>query len=122
MSARYDFKVRDDVDVLVTALCADNAALRSIGEVSGFEEVMSTILVAGCMFLRGREGLVPNPDAPLFRIAEAARLLGMHLAIKGCDIVVVPVGTPGYRPIGLVERDGLPAQKPTVSDPTGVCA
>jgi len=105
MSARYEFSVRDDVDCLVTSVVAENPALRVIGEPQGFDAVMQTILVAGCLYLRQREGITPDPDAPVHEIAKAARLLGMHLAVKGAEIVVVPVGTPGCRPIAVVDRD-----------------
>ena len=102
---RYAFNVRDDVDCLVTAVVAENPALRVIGESQGFDEVMQTILVAGCLYLRQREGITPDPDAPVHEIAKAARLLGMHLAVKGTEVVVVPVGTPGCRPMAVVDRD-----------------
>jgi len=106
MSApRYAFNVRDDVDCLVTSVVAENPALRVIGESQGFDAVMQTILVAGCLYLRSREGITPDPDAPVWEIAKAARLLGMHLAVRGAEIVVVPVGTPGCRPMGIVDRD-----------------
>ena len=78
MSARYDFGVRDDVDCLVTSVVAENPALRVIGESQGFDAVMQTILVAGCLYLRSREGITPDPDAPVWEIAKAARLLGIH--------------------------------------------
>ena len=104
-AARYEFGVRDDVDVLVTSVVAENPALRVIGESQGFDAVMQTILVAGCLYLRSREGITPDPDAPVWEIAKAARLLGMHLAVRGAEIVVVPVGTPGCRPMGIVDRD-----------------
>ena len=92
MSApRYAFNVRDDVDCLVTSVVAENPALRVIGESQGFDEVMQTILVAGCLYLRQREGITPAPDAPVWEIAKAACLLGMHLAVRGAEIVVVPV-------------------------------
>ena len=104
-AARYEFGVRDDVDVLVTSVVAENPALRVIGESQGFDAVMQTILVAGCLYLRQREGITPAPDAPVWEIAKAARLLGMHLAVRGAEIVVVPVGTPGCRPMGIVDRD-----------------
>ena len=84
MSARYDFGVRDDVDCLVTSVVAENPALRVIGESQGFDAVMQTILVAGCLYLRSREGITPDPDAPVWEIAKAARLLGMHLEGYGC--------------------------------------
>ena len=73
--------------------------------IQSFDAVMQTILVAGCLYMRQREGITPAPDAPVWEVAKAARLLGMHLAVRGAEIVVVPVGTPGCRPMGIVDRD-----------------
>lgn len=106
MSApHYSFNVRDDVDCLVTSVVAENPALRLMGETGGFDEVMQTLLTAGCIYMRSREGVQIDDEASVFDVARAARLLGHQLAVRGGDLVVVPIGTPGVVPVRIVERD-----------------
>lgn len=110
MSApRYEFDVREDVDCLVAAVCNENPALRLIGETQGFDAVIQTLLTAGCIWMRNFEGAQIDGEAAVFEVARAARLLGHHLAIRGGEVVVVPVGTPGVVPVRIVEREGVPA-------------
>lgn len=101
---RYEFDVREDVDCLVVAVCNENPALRLIGETQGFGAVMQTLLTAGCIYMRNREGVPVDDNATVSEVARAARLLGHQLAIRGGEVVVVPVGTPGVVPVGIVER------------------
>jgi hypothetical protein len=104
--SRYELATREDVDCLVTATCQNSQALTLIGETQGFDAVMNTLLVAGCMYINSRAGITPDDNTPVYEIARAARLLGLHLAInKAGEVVVVPTGTPGFRPVGVVERD-----------------
>lgn len=101
---RYDFTVRDDVDCLVAAVCNENPALKAIGERDGFDAVMQTLLVAGCMYMRGVHGIDPDPNAPAIEVAKAARVLGFSLVTRpNGDIVVAAPGT-GQR-MAVVERD-----------------
>lgn len=109
MSARFEFDVREDVDCLVVATCNENPALRMIGQTQGYDAVMQTLLTAGCIYMRSREGAQVDDNASVFEVARAARLLGHQLAIRGGEVVVVPVGTPGVVPVGIVERAEVPA-------------
>lgn len=109
MNARYEFDVRDDLDCLVVATCNENPALRMIGQTQGYDAVMQTLLTAGCIYMRSREGVQVDDNASVFEVARAARLLGHQLAIRGGEVVVVPVGTPGVVPVGIVERDEVTA-------------
>ena len=109
MSARYEFDVRDDLDCLVVATCNESPALRMIGQTQGYDAVMQTLLTAGCIYMRNHEGAQIDDNASVFEVARAARLLGHQLAIRGGEVVVVPVGTPGVVPVGIVEREGVAA-------------
>lgn len=105
MSApRYEFDVREDVDCLVAAVCNENPALRLIGETQGFDAVMQTLLVAGCMYMRGVRGIDPDGDATQYDVARAAQVLGFALVARPDGSIVVAAPDTG-RPLGIVERD-----------------
>lgn len=105
MSApRYDFAVRDDLDCLVAAVCNENPALKAIGEDQGFDAVMQTLLVAGCMYMRGVHGIEPSADASVIDVAKAAQVLGFALVTRPDGSLVVAAPDTG-RAVGIVERD-----------------
>ncbi|MCQ9378835.1 hypothetical protein [Methyloversatilis sp. XJ19-49] len=100
----YSFKVREDVDCMVTAACSENPALMHIGEQGGFDAVMQTLLVAGCMYMRGARGIQPADDAAVIDVAKAAQVLGFALVTRPDGSIVVATPDAG-RPVGVVERD-----------------
>lgn len=101
---RYDFTVRDDVDCLVAAVCNENPALKAIGERYGFDALMQTLLVAGCMYMRGVRGIEPDAGAAVIEVARAARVLGFALVTRPDGSLVVAAPDTG-RAVGIVERD-----------------
>lgn len=103
----YGFKVREDVDCMVVATCNENPALQVIGEQQGFDAVMQTLLVAGCMYMRGVRGIEPDDNATQYDVAKAAQVLGFALVARPDGSIVVAAPDTG-RPLGIVERDQVP--------------
>ncbi|WP_430434780.1 hypothetical protein [Methyloversatilis sp.] len=100
----YGFKVREDVNCMVLATCRDNPALQHIGERDGYDALMQTLLVAGCMYMRGVRGIEPDAGAAVIEVAKAAQVLGFALVTRPDGSLVVAAPDTG-RPVGIVERD-----------------